>query len=66
MGWLHSSLRRATVGEPGYVRLYELHVYPEFRQRGVARALVDELFAPCARSRDHLVCVGPGAVRSVA
>ncbi|MEU0176513.1 GNAT family N-acetyltransferase [Streptomyces massasporeus] len=45
MGWLHSSLLRAAGGEPGYVRLYELHVSPEFRQRGVARALVDELFA---------------------
>ncbi|MFI8094081.1 GNAT family N-acetyltransferase [Streptomyces sp. NPDC086080] len=45
MGWLHSSLQRAAGGEPGYVRLYELHVSPEFRQRGVARALVDELFA---------------------
>ncbi|MGM9348147.1 GNAT family N-acetyltransferase [Streptomyces salinarius] len=45
MGWLHSSLQRAVGGEPGYVRLYELHVSPEFRQRGVARALVDELFA---------------------
>lgn len=45
MGWLHSSLQRAAGSEPGYVRLYELHVSPEFRQRGVARALVDELFA---------------------
>ncbi len=45
MGWLHSSLQRAAGGEPGYVRLYELHVSPEFRQRGVARDLVDELFA---------------------
>ncbi|MDQ0765000.1 GNAT family N-acetyltransferase [Streptomyces canus] len=45
MGWLHSSLQRAAGGEPRYVRLYELHVSPEFRQRGVARALVDELFA---------------------
>ncbi|WP_369293050.1 GNAT family N-acetyltransferase [Streptomyces sp. DH24] len=45
MGRLHSSLQRAAGGAPGYVRLYELHVSPEFRQRGVARALVDELFA---------------------
>jgi GNAT superfamily N-acetyltransferase len=45
MGWLHSSLRRAIGGDPGYVRLYELHVSPDFRRTGVARALVDELFA---------------------
>lgn len=45
MGWLHSSLQRAAGGEPGYVRLYELHVSPEFRQRGVARDSFDELFA---------------------
>jgi GNAT superfamily N-acetyltransferase len=45
MGWLHSSLQRAVGDEPGYVRLYELYVPPEFRRMGVARALVDELFA---------------------
>lgn len=45
MGWLHSSLQRAAGDAPGYVRLYELHVSPEFRQRGVARTSVDELFA---------------------
>ncbi|CAM5632846.1 hypothetical protein SROCM77S_06728 [Streptomyces rochei] len=44
MGWLHSSLQRAVGDEPGYVRLYELYVPPEFRRMGVARALVDELF----------------------
>ncbi|WP_431330479.1 N-acetyltransferase family protein [Streptomyces sp. IPPR8] len=43
-GWLHSSLQRAVGDEPGYVRLYELYVPPEFRRMGVARALVDELF----------------------
>ena len=29
MGWLHSSLQRAAGGEPGCVRLYELHASPE-------------------------------------
>ncbi|MGW5733546.1 MULTISPECIES: N-acetyltransferase family protein [Streptomyces] len=45
MGWLHSSLQPAQGDNPGYVRLYELHVSPEFRRAGVARALVDALFA---------------------
>jgi GNAT superfamily N-acetyltransferase len=45
MGWLHSVQRSASGHEPGYVALYELHVSPEFRGTGVARALVEELFA---------------------
>lgn len=32
MGWLHSSLQRTAGDAPGYVRLYELHVSPEFRE----------------------------------
>ncbi|MEV0375873.1 GNAT family N-acetyltransferase [Streptomyces sp. NPDC050636] len=40
-----SSLQRAAGDDPGYVRLYELRVSPEFRKTGVARALVEDLFA---------------------
>ncbi|MFF8618229.1 GNAT family N-acetyltransferase [Streptomyces sp. NPDC015350] len=45
MGWLYSSQQNSAHGEPGYVRLYEMYVAPEFRRRGVSRALVKELFA---------------------
>ena len=66
MGWLHSSLQRAVGDEPGYVRLYELYVPPEFRRMGVARALVDELFVRVPDQEIVLSGVGPGAVRGMA
>lgn len=45
VGWLYSSQQKPAHGEPGYVRLYQMYVAPEFRRKGVSRALVDELFA---------------------
>ncbi|MBU6529685.1 GNAT family N-acetyltransferase [Streptomyces mayonensis] len=43
-GWLHSIQRSGGFSEPGFVALYELHVSPDFRRQGIARALIDELF----------------------
>ncbi|NEB80016.1 GNAT family N-acetyltransferase [Streptomyces sp. SID14478] len=51
VGWLHSIQRPAYEDEPSYVALYEMHVSPEFRRAGVARALVAELFARVPEQR---------------